>query len=382
MIVQASAHGVPRTGTSPRSVVTAMIVMTTRKRLVPLLMLIGLATACGGVANGAGEAEGAPPPSGTPPASGAATADPQVPPHTGTTGVTADGETVVFASTHPQSTTVPGERPIDMEHLIRTPNAPDPNATWSLDDALVGLPIDGDLIVEIQTDLGVMLCELYPDRAPHTVAAFVGLARGRRAWWDARAGQWVTRPYYRNSSFFRVIPEYIIQAGDYLGDGSGRLGFSVPLEQSETLSHDRAGRLAMATFDGDPNSGGGQIYITDGPHQELDGTATIFGQCSPDYVVSQIARVVQTGAPDNRPLTPVHIGLVYVRRVVGGVAQAHVTVPGQPEGEPEVGRGASPGPSDLERGRSILMEHDDQATADRARLGLPPVPPPPPQQHR
>lgn len=356
----------------PRSVVTAAIAMTPRPSLVPLLLVSALSAACGGI--DAATPEGTS--TETPPASGAVG---HVPPHTAVTGTTEDGETIVFAGGHPPATTEPGVRPIDREHLIMTPNAPDPNAGWTLDQALEGLPIDGDLIVEIQTDLGVMMCELYPDRAPHTVAAFVGLARGRRAWWDARAGQWVHRPYYRNTTFFRVIPEFIIQAGDYLGDGSGRTGFSVPLEQSETLSHDRAGRLAMATFDGDPNSGGGQIYITDGPHQELDGTATIFGQCSPDFVISQIARVVQTGTPDNRPLSPLHVGLVYVRRVVGGVAQAQVTVPGQPEGEPEVGRGASPGPDDIERGRAILMDQDGRAAADRARLGLPPVPPPPPR---
>jgi len=58
------------------------------------------------------------------------------PPHpTSTTGTTEDGETIVFASAHPQSAT-PDEHPIDREHLIMTPNAPDPNATWTLDDAL------------------------------------------------------------------------------------------------------------------------------------------------------------------------------------------------------------------------------------------------------
>jgi peptidyl-prolyl cis-trans isomerase A (cyclophilin A) len=347
----------------------------TPPRRVPLLLSTLLAlSACGGVENGSGASGGTEGSSdqSTPPS----TAAPESHTATGTTGVTEDGETIVFAGDHHPTTTPPGERPIDREHLIMTPNAPDPNAGWTLDEALVGLPIDGDLIAEIQTDLGVMMCELYPDRAPHAVANFVGLARGRRAWWDARAGQWVTRPYYRGTTFFRIIPEFIIQGGDYLGDGTGRVGFTVPLERSETLSHDQAGRLALATFDQDPNSGGGQIYITDGPHQELDGSATIFGQCSPTYVVSQIARLVQTGAPDNRPLTPLRIGNVFIRRVVGGVAQAHVTVPGQPEGEPEVGRGASPGPDDVERGRAIIM--DQQAAHDRERLGLPPIPPPPP----
>lgn len=355
------------------SVVTAAFAMKLRP-LAPLVVVSVLSAACSGI--GAAPAEGT---AETPPASGTAPTGSGAPPHTATTGVTEDGETIVFAGAHAPTTTVPGQRPIDRDHLIMTPNAPDPSADFTLDQALEGLPIDGDLIAEIQTDLGVMMCELYPDRAPHTVAAFVGLARGRRSWWDARAGQWVRRPYYRNTTFFRVIPDFIIQGGDYLGDGSGRTGFSVPLEQSETLSHDRAGRLAMATFDGDANSGGGQFYITDGPHQELDGTATIFGQCSPEYVVSQIARAVQTGQPDNRPLTPIRMGLVYIRRVVGGVAQAQVTVPGQPEGEPAVGRGASPGPDDIERGRAILQ--DQSAARDRARLGLPPIDQLPPPSH-
>jgi peptidyl-prolyl cis-trans isomerase A (cyclophilin A) len=297
------------------------------------------------------------------------------PPHTGTTGTTEDGEGIIFAGAHPE-VRVPGATAIDRDHLVMTPNAPDPDANFTMDQALVGLPIDGDLIAEIQTDLGVLMCELYVDRAPHAVASFVGLARGNRHWWDARAGSWVERPYYRGLTFHRVIPEFIIQGGDYLGDGTGRVGFAVPLERSETLSHDRAGRLALATFDGDANSGGGQIYITDGPHQELDGTATIFGQCTPDYVVSQIARLVQSGAPDNRPLTPLHITNVYIRRVVGGLAEAHPTVPGQAPGEPEVGRGASPGPGDIERGRAILM--DPEAARQRQQLGLPPVPPSPP----
>jgi peptidyl-prolyl cis-trans isomerase A (cyclophilin A) len=278
-----------------------------------------------------------------------------------TTGVTEDGEGVIFAGHRP--TPSPSAHPIDREHLIMTPNTPDPTGGhWTLENAVEGMPIDGDLVAEIQTDLGVVFCDLYADRAPNAVASFIGLARGLRPWWDARAGQWVTRPYYRNLTFHRVIPDYIVQGGDYLEDGSGRVGFSVPLERDETLSHDRAGRLALATFDGDANSGGAQFYITDGPAQALDGTATVFGQCRPESTVAQIARVVQTGQPDNRPLTPVHMGLVYVRRVEGGAAVATVTPPRQREGEPEVGPGASPGPSQLREGRGRLfpegpMEH-------------------------
>ncbi len=312
---------------------------TKTKWLSSVLLLALVAASCGEHAADPASAE----PTPTPP-----------PPSGTTVGVTTDGEGVIFAGHRPTPSL--SAHPIDREHLIMTPNTPDPVAGhWTLEDAVAGMPIDGDLVAEIQTDLGVLFCDLYADRAPNAVASFIGLARGLRPWWDARSGQWVTRPYYRNLTFHRVIPDYIVQGGDYLEDGTGRVGFSVPLERDETLSHDRAGRLALATFDGDSSSGGAQFYITDGPAQALDGTATVFGQYRPEGTVSQIARVVQTGQPANRPLTPVHIGLVYIRRVEGGAAVATPTAPRQREGEPEVGAGASPGPSQLREGRGRLF---------------------------
>lgn len=265
-------------------------------------------------------------------------------PATPTTGVTPDGEQIIFAGRPPAAAAPSVQR---SERLIREPNEPDPEAgDFTLEEAVVGLPIDGQLVAEITTDLGTMFCDLYADRAPRTVANFIGLARGRRPFWDARSGMWSREPYYRGTTFHRVIPEYMIQGGDYLGDGSGTVGYTLPYEPHETLSHDRAGRLAMATTDG-PNTGGAQFYITDGPAPQLDGTATIFGQCRPDHIPSEIARVPQSGAPDNRPLTPVRISRVIIQRVEGGAASARMTTPQLPPGEPEVPRGASPGPSEL-----------------------------------
>jgi peptidyl-prolyl cis-trans isomerase A (cyclophilin A) len=261
--------------------------------------------------------------------------------------VTPDGEQIVFAGTELARSRGDVERPPE-ERLVREPNEPDPHqGRFTLEDAVVGLPIDGDLVAEITTDLGTIFCDLYADRVPNTVANFIGLARGLRAWWDARAAIWRrNKPYYNGTTFHRVIPGYAIQGGDYLGDGTGTVGYHIPYEPHSTLSHDRSGRLAMAT-DGDPNHGGAQFYITDGPAPQLDGTATIFGQCRPESVISRIARVPQSGAPDNRPLTPVRISRILIQRVVGGAAQARITVPRLPPGEPEVPRAASPGPSEL-----------------------------------
>ncbi len=317
--------------------------MTNVRTIVAGLLVVSLG-ACGNEAQQTeGEGEGtettAPPETTT-----SDPTTPRAPP--GGTGTTEDGETVIFAGGRRAA-----ERPTyDPAHLVREPNAPDPEAgDFTLDEAVAGMTTDGQLVAEMGTDFGTLFCDLYADRTPRTVANFIGLVRGTRAWWDVRAGQWVTRPYYRGLTFHRVIPEYIVQGGDYLGDGTGTIGYTMPYEPHETLRHDQRGMLALATLDG-PDSGGGQIYITDGPAAQLDGTATIFGHCLPEDLVSQIARLPQSGAPDNRPLTAFHVTRVLIRRVAGGAASAQATPPRLPPGEPEQPRGASEDPSEA-RGR-------------------------------
>lgn len=320
-----------------------------------LLALVGLAGCeCEGAGTAAEGAEG----------EGASGARTRPPP---TTGVTDEGEQIIFSGRDPAR--APTKRA--PERLVVEPTEPDPEAgDYTLEEAVEGMPIDGQLVAEINTDLGTMFCDLYADRAPRTVANFIGLARGRRPWWNARAAIWSREPYYVGTAFHRVIPEYVIQGGDYLEDGSGTVGYTIAHEPHETLSHDRAGRLAMATTTG-PNTGGAQFYITDGPTPQLDGTATVFGQCRPEHIVSEIARVPQTGSPDNAPLTPVRIARVLIRRVEGGAASARITTPERPPGEPEVGRGASPGPSEL---RSLEgMRRRRREAAEQA--GEPPPPP-------
>lgn len=280
---------------------------------------------------------------------GAASASPQAQREEELVGVAEDGTPIIFAGPR-RASDARGRRSrsYNEERLIREPNVPDPEqGDFTLEEAVVGLPIDGTLVAEIGTDFGTLLCDLYADRAPRTVANFVGLARGLRPWWDARAGEWVRRPYYRGLTFHRVIPGYLIQGGDYLGDGTGTVGYTIPDERHETLSHDRAGLLCMANHDG-PNTAGAQFFITDGPTPELDAEGyTIFGSCRPLELVSQIARVPQNADEGNRPLTPVTITRLIIQRVVGGAEAARPTRPQLPPGEPEQPRGASEGPTVL-----------------------------------
>jgi peptidyl-prolyl cis-trans isomerase A (cyclophilin A) len=110
-----------------------------------------------------------------------------------------------------------------------------------------------------------------------------------------------------------VIPEFMIQGGDSLGDGSGEVGYVIPDEVYPGARHDRAGHLCMANRG--TNTNGGQFFITDGSSPHLDGGYTIFGRCDNTDVVSIIARVPQ--GPSNRPLTDVTIEAVTITRDPG-----------------------------------------------------------------
>jgi peptidyl-prolyl cis-trans isomerase A (cyclophilin A) len=196
----------------------------------------------------------------------------------------------------------------------RGPTSPDPlSGEFTLVQATDGLP-EGDepLHAVIRTDFGRITCKLLPEKAPRTVANFVGLARGKRPFWDARRAEWTKRAGYDGTKFHRVIPGFMIQGGDPLGDGSGAPGYVIPDEVWDGARHDRAGLLCMANRG--PDTNGMQFFITDAATAHLDESYTIFGECSPTEIVSRIARVPQRGRPSNNPLTDVTIETIRIYR--------------------------------------------------------------------
>ena len=165
------------------------------------------------------------------------------------------------------------------------------------------------------TTAGDLTCELFPKQAPKTVANFVGLATGTKEWTnpETRKKQQGV-PLYNGTIFHRVIPNFMIQGGDPLGNGQGGPGYSFEDEFSPDLSFDVPGRLAMANSG--PATNGSQFFITEVPTPHLDGKHTIFGQCTPESVelVKQIARKA-TDPRDNRPYDPVKINTIEVTGV-------------------------------------------------------------------
>ncbi len=193
------------------------------------------------------------------------------------------------------------------------------NEEITLDQATQGLPKEGKLMAELITDLGSIHCELLPDAAPKTVASFVGLARGLRAYQDPATGKWVKGPFFDGTAFHRVIPNFMIQGGDPRSRsyddpriGTGGPGYTLPDEIAPNLKFDHPGVLAMANTGPHTHSGGSQFFITEKPYPSLDGGYVVFGQCDDQNVVSAIARV-PAGAGD-KPQSPVTMKVKIYRK--------------------------------------------------------------------
>lgn len=144
------------------------------------------------------------------------------------------------------------------------------------------IDLNKSYIATIKTAKGNIVAELYPKDAPQHVNNFVFLARDG---------------FYNGLTFHRVVPGFVIQGGDPLGNGTGGPGYGIP---PEIKAKHTKGALAMARRAGPAQttpSSGSQFYITLAPQPGLDGEYTVFGQViSGMDIVEKIAvgDVIQT----------------------------------------------------------------------------------------
>ena len=112
-----------------------------------------------------------------------------------------------------------------------------------------------------KTEKGDIVIQLFADKVPNTVNNFVFLAR---------------EGFYDNTTFHRVIPDFMVQGGDPTGTGRGGPGYRFADEFHPSLRHDKPGILSMANAG--PNTNGSQFFITHGPTPHLDNRHAVFGQ--------------------------------------------------------------------------------------------------------
>jgi peptidyl-prolyl cis-trans isomerase A (cyclophilin A) len=173
-------------------------------------------------------------------------------------------------------------------------------------------------VATITTNLGTIKVDLFGNHAPKTVANFVGLATGTIEWTHPGTGKVSKDKLYDGVVFHRIIPDFMIQGGDPLGQGIGGPGYAFDDEISPELTFQEPYIFAMANagLRGGKGTNGSQFFITTVPTPWLQGKHTIFGAVT-DPESKKVVDAIQAVETDGRdkPLEDVVIESVVVDEV-------------------------------------------------------------------
>jgi peptidyl-prolyl cis-trans isomerase A (cyclophilin A)/peptidyl-prolyl cis-trans isomerase B (cyclophilin B) len=157
--------------------------------------------------------------------------------------------------------------------------------------------------VEIRTSMGSMVIELYPEKAPKTVANFL---------------RYVNDGFYNGTIFHRVIPGFMVQGGGFTQDYKQKPTHEPVTNEAANGLGNIAGTLAMARTP-DPHSATAQFFINVVDNPFLDHRAPnargygycVFGRVVQGMDVAQAIVSVQTGPagpfPSDVPSTAIVI---------------------------------------------------------------------------
>jgi cyclophilin family peptidyl-prolyl cis-trans isomerase len=159
-----------------------------------------------------------------------------------------------------QAQASPMASPSTLTEASPSPGTKDQNVTNTQPDLTVDANGLSKATVVITTNKGVIKYKFYSKDAPETVNRMVAL---------------INQGFYNNLTFHRVVPGFVVQGGDPLGNGTGGSGQKLKAEFNNRRHIE--GTVAMARAQ-DPDSADSQFYITLGPQPQLDRSYTVFGQ--------------------------------------------------------------------------------------------------------
>jgi cyclophilin family peptidyl-prolyl cis-trans isomerase len=140
----------------------------------------------------------------------------------------------------------------------------------------------------LETTQGAIKIKLLPEVAPMHVSSTIYLTR---------------LGFYDGTAFHRVIPGFMAQGGDPLGNGTGGPGYQYDGEFDRAVKHDKPGLLSMANRG--PGTDGSQFFLTFVKTPHLNGKHTIFGEV--DGSMATVKALEQNGSRSGRPTKPMSI---------------------------------------------------------------------------
>jgi cyclophilin family peptidyl-prolyl cis-trans isomerase len=151
-----------------------------------------------------------------------------------------------------------------IDQLVTTAKVDKSNPRWRTSLAkptVASFEAGKTYFVRMETNKGPIKIKMLPDVAPMHVTSFLYLTR---------------LGFYDGLAFHRVIPGFMAQGGDPLGNGSGGPGYEFAGEFSPSVKHEKGGLLSMANRG--PGTDGSQFFLTFVPTPWLDNKHTIFGE--------------------------------------------------------------------------------------------------------
>jgi peptidyl-prolyl cis-trans isomerase A (cyclophilin A) len=203
-----------------------------------------------------------------------------------------------------------------LEQRLAQAQKPPATPKMTIDDAskALGVKPGEKLFATFETSMGTLSAELFWEKAPVTVLNFVQLAEGTKEWTDPRTNEKVKKPLYNGTIFHRVIPDFMIQGGDPLGQGTGGPGYRFDDEFHPELRHVGPGVLSMANSG--RNTNGSQFFITEKDTPWLDDRHAVFGKVIEGQdLIPKITRVEKADGPQgSKPKVDVVLKKVTIGR--------------------------------------------------------------------
>jgi cyclophilin family peptidyl-prolyl cis-trans isomerase len=181
--------------------------------------------------------------------------------------------------------------------------------------------IAADPQVELKTNLGTIVVELFPEKAPQTVANFLQYARDG---------------FYDGTIFHRVIPGFMIQGGGFTADFKQKPTRAPIRNEAETGPKNTVGTLAMARTS-DPHSATAQFFINVADNRPLDfrfPTQEGYGYCVFGKVirgmdvVTRMEKVATGAGPAPHRDVPLKPVIIESARLLGPAAKPDAAVKG------------------------------------------------------